>query len=486
MLNLLKIIKKYMHIQSLLHKKEYALLYAKYINRLSIKQQAYVICQLKLYDLFLIDPKWSHSIFFQLGLVIRGHYPNNDESVRRLIACADFRQNRHLIIAQLLAYSPQIAKALCPNTYRYHGLYLALLANLKDFVGLKEELTKLTSRILKNTPHYFLIKNFVEKENSKKLANINQFLRFYKLENITTINKKNPPNPNNIVSHTVVSDTKTYLNTPLITVLVTTFNSQKSIKNTLNSLLNQSYPNIEIIIIDDNSQDNTITILQEYKKRHNNINIISLKDNVGTYVAKTIGLKYATGEFITCQDSDDWAHPQKFALQVAPLLKNKELMVTFSKWIRLDSAGNPYARAIYPFMRFNPSSALFRKKEVCEKTILWDWVRIGADSELNARLKLIFGPKGYYTVNKPLTLGAHRKNSLMTDQKTGYINGLSVQREKYWKAWNIWHISQLKLGRPPILPSYPKREFYQHEQHPIADVTSYVIIQSKRDYYETN
>ncbi|HDX1178783.1 TPA: glycosyltransferase family 2 protein [Pasteurella multocida] len=476
MLSLFKIIKKYVHIQSLLHKKEYALLYAKYINLLSINQQAYVICQLKLYDLFLIDPKWSHSVFFQLGLIIRGHYPHNDESVRRLIACADFRKNRQLIIAQLLAYSPQIAKALCPNTYRYHGLYLALLANLKDFVGLKEELTKSTSFILKNTPHYFLIKNFVEKENSKKLENINQFLSFYKLENITTINKKNPPNTNNIVSHTAVSDTKTYLYTPLITVLVTTFNSQKSIKNTLNSLFNQSYPNIEIIVIDDHSQDNTMSILQAYTKQYKNIKIISLKENVGTYVAKNIGLKYASGEFITCQDSDDWAHPQKLALQVAPLLQHKELIVTFSKWVRLDPIGNPYARTIYPLMRLNPSSALFRKKEVCEKTALWDWVRIGADSEFNARLKLIFGHKGYYTVNKPLTFGAHRENSLMTAQSTGYVNGVSLPREAYWKAWNIWHISQLQRGHTPLLSSSPKREFFQYDQHPIMDVISYTII----------
>ncbi len=297
-----------------------------------------------------------------------------------------------------------------------------------------------------------------------------------KLGEITTIKAEDPPNTNNIVSHSIVNDTNTYLNAPLITILVTTFNSQKSIKNTLNSLFNQSYPNIEIIVIDDHSQDNTMNILQAYTKQYKNIKIISLKENVGTYVAKNIGLKYSSGEFITCQDSDDWAHPQKLALQVAPLLQHKELIVTFSKWVRLDPIGNPYARTIYPLMRLNPSSALFRKKEVCEKTALWDWVRIGADSEFNARLKLIFGHKGYYTVNKPLTFGAHRENSLMTAQSTGYVNGVSLPREAYWKAWNIWHISQLQRGHAPLLSSSPKREFFQYDQHPIMDVISYAII----------
>ncbi len=169
MLNLFKIIKKYVHIQSLLHKKEYALLYAKYINLLSINQQAYVICQLKLYDLFLIDPKWSHSVFFQLGLIARGHDHDNDEMVRRLITCTDFSKNKQLILSQLLAYSPQIATTLCPKTYRYRALYLSLLANLKDFVRLKEELNKLPSCVLKNTPHYCLLQNFVEKRKQQEI-----------------------------------------------------------------------------------------------------------------------------------------------------------------------------------------------------------------------------------------------------------------------------------------------------------------------------
>ncbi|HDR1313789.1 TPA: glycosyltransferase DcbB, partial [Pasteurella multocida] len=209
MLNLFKIIKKYVHIQSLLHRKEYALLYAKYINLLSINQQAYVICQLKLYDLFLINPKWSHSVFFQLGLITRGHNYNTDEIVHRLTVCTDFSKNKQLILSQLLAYSPQIAKTLCPQTYRYRVLYLSLLANLKDFVRLKEELNKLPSCVLKNTPHYYLLQNFVEKENSKKLENINQFLHFYKLGKITTIKTEDSPNTNNIVSHSMVNDTNT-------------------------------------------------------------------------------------------------------------------------------------------------------------------------------------------------------------------------------------------------------------------------------------
>ena len=48
---------------------------------------------------------------------------------------------------------------------------------------------------------------------------------------------------------------------------------------------------------------------------------------------------------------------------------------------------------IYPFIRLNPSSALFRRQIVEEKTGLWDWVKTGADSEFNARFKLVFAIK---------------------------------------------------------------------------------------------
>ena len=98
---------------------------------------------------------------------------------------------------------------------------------------------------------------------------------------------------------------------------------------------------------------------------------------------------------------------------------------------------------IYPFIRLNPSSALFRRQIVEEKTGLWDWVKTGADSEFNARFKLVFGNKAICVINKPLTIGAHRENSLMTSVETGCSDHSALIRQQYWENWNYWHIEQL-------------------------------------------
>ena len=197
-------------------------------------------------------------------------------------------------------------------------------------------------------------------------------------------------------------------------------------------------------------------------KNDSRIKYIYLSHNVGTYVAKSIGLQKSKGEFVTCHDSDDWAHPMKIEEQVKPLLKNKKLVFTTSQWVRLQADGVYYARALSPLMRLNPASVLFRKKIVLEKAGGWDVVRTGADSEFTARLKLVFGEKAMHRVLKPLTFGAHRSDSLMNAKDTGYCSkGMSPVRLDYWEAWGYWHIEELRAGRKPFISTelLSKRRF---------------------------
>lgn len=227
--------------------------------------------------------------------------------------------------------------------------------------------------------------------------------------------------------------------------MVTTHNSGEFIHTAIESLLGQSYRNIEIIVIDDASTDNTVEIIRSYAQNDSRIKLIELKINVGTFIAKTKGLSVAQGEFVTCHDSDDWAHPRKIELQVEPLLCNQQLVFTTSQWIRMQDDGSLYARKIYPALRLNPASPMFRKDIVLEKAGYWEQVKTGADSEFLARLKLIFGEHAMYQIKKPLTIGAHRSNSLMNDSSTGYssFEG-SRQRLEYWESWQNRHLNRVK------------------------------------------
>lgn len=91
----------------------------------------------------------------------------------------------------------------------------------------------------------------------------------------------------------------------LVSVIVPVFNTEKYLKKCIESILNQSLRNIEIIFIDDGSTDNSLTIIEEYAKKDKRIKIIS-KLNEGQGIARNMGITEACGQYIAFIDSDDF------------------------------------------------------------------------------------------------------------------------------------------------------------------------------------
>ena len=95
-----------------------------------------------------------------------------------------------------------------------------------------------------------------------------------------------------------------------LSVVVLVYNTENYLKECLDSLVNQSMPDLQIIAVNDESPDNSGEILNEYEKKYPNITVIHQKNSGGAN-AGNHGLKYATGEFITLMDSDDIFRSQK-------------------------------------------------------------------------------------------------------------------------------------------------------------------------------
>ena len=91
-----------------------------------------------------------------------------------------------------------------------------------------------------------------------------------------------------------------------VSVIVPNYNTEKYIDRCIESLVNQTYKNIEIIIVDDASKDNSIQVIKKYQKKYENILLIELENNKGVSNARNIGIKRATGKYIMFSDSDDW------------------------------------------------------------------------------------------------------------------------------------------------------------------------------------
>lgn len=110
--------------------------------------------------------------------------------------------------------------------------------------------------------------------------------------------------------------------TPKVSVLLCTYNAEKYIRATLESILDQSYTAIEILILDNNSQDQTIKIIESYTDVR--IHLFPSEKNLGPYGGLNFLLDKAKGEYIAIQDHDDIWHPEKLDKQVAFLEKDKK------------------------------------------------------------------------------------------------------------------------------------------------------------------
>lgn len=101
----------------------------------------------------------------------------------------------------------------------------------------------------------------------------------------------------------------------LVSIIIPVYNSEKYIARCIESIINQSYKNIEIICIDDGSSDNSIYILNKYKNKDRRITIYS-QENKGPSVARNIGLDKATGEYILFIDADDYVNKDMIRIMV--------------------------------------------------------------------------------------------------------------------------------------------------------------------------
>lgn len=202
-----------------------------------------------------------------------------------------------------------------------------------------------------------------------------------------------------------------------VSIIVTTYNSATFIENCIDSLLNQSVANIEVIVVDDASADGTVKTLKKYST----LKVIELEKNSGTYHARNIGIKHATGEFITFQDSDDWSHPERVAHQLQQLLDKPNTIANFSNFFRVDeTTGLPSSRQNYPLLRLNLSSMMIRRKVLEELGGFDDQRRIESDKLLLNKILSNYGKGSIKYIKVPLAIGLLRKDSLTTAKESGF------------------------------------------------------------------
>lgn len=113
---------------------------------------------------------------------------------------------------------------------------------------------------------------------------------------------------------------------PLISVIIPVYGVEKYISQCLDSVINQTYNNLEIIVINDGTKDRSAEIAKEYAAKDSRIKVYDFK-NGGLSVARNRGLEIATGEYISYLDSDDWLDTKMYETLLETAMKNEADMV---------------------------------------------------------------------------------------------------------------------------------------------------------------
>ena len=144
-----------------------------------------------------------------------------------------------------------------------------------------------------------------------------------------------------------------------ISLVTVTFNSYRTLRDTIQSVLSQTYPDIEYIIVDGCSQDKTIDIIKEYEPLfHGQLKWISEKDK-GLYDAMNKGIRMATGDIIGIINSDDFYHRKDTVMKVSEAFKNDDIQAVYGDVRFVNPQNLDKTVRYYSSKRFTPEMFRF-------------------------------------------------------------------------------------------------------------------------------
>lgn len=225
----------------------------------------------------------------------------------------------------------------------------------------------------------------------------------------------------------------------LISIIMPTYNRKHTIAMAIDSILNQTYKNFELIIVDDCSNDNTDELIKRYEDKR--IKYIKLEKNSGANFARNVGIKSAKGQYITFQDSDDFSYSNRLEKELENLKENKVdwVFANFKKIngkkVKVLPERKIESSKILEELLFKncvTTQTLFGKKEIFLELEFDEALPRFQDWDLAIRIAKKY--KGYH-INEVFIDMYIQEDSITKNPQKGY-KALNIILKKYEKIFN--------------------------------------------------
>ena len=230
---------------------------------------------------------------------------------------------------------------------------------------------------------------------------------------------------------------------PRVSVLMPTHDSEGSIRIALQGLLEQTWRNLEVLVVDDCSLDATADVVAQVAANDCRVKLLRHRVNTGAYGARRTALEQASGDLITVHDADDWSHPEKIERQVQALQEESGVVANMSSWCRVSESMYVNRVGAIPggsLQRQNESSLMFRR-ELVDEIGTWDHVRAAADTEYIWRIQARYGRDSVQVIlpEVPLSFSLSQEDSLTRTGPTHVRTIFHGTRRVYREAQKWWH-----------------------------------------------
>lgn len=261
----------------------------------------------------------------------------------------------------------------------------------------------------------------------------------------------------------------------LVSVVIPAYNVESCISECLNSVLGQTYKDIEIICVDDCSHDSTLSILESYKKNHPSLILLKNDSNKGAPYSRNYGMDVARGEYIQFLDADDLLMSEKIKRQVELIAQSSvapDFVAGNEFWEKADGTCVLYHQFIYDHWHdlirgtLGDTCSNLWRKESLKKIGKWnEALKSSQEFELlfrflKAEAKILYDPEPFTIIRQ------RKKGSISTHNKKGNISRMieiTLDVKNY--------LAEKKLLTPDLLNAlnkkllYSIKELYRHDKH---------------------